>query len=103
MAELAERMAELQSGVQNFRDPVFTGRRVKGITVRGLSSAMRDDLLRNLPVHVGDTLDEDSLQKIEAAVKQFDEHLGLSMFTAGDGLAEIRITAPGSADSQPNP
>ena len=60
---------------------------------------MRDELLAKLPVHVGDTLAADSMEKVEAAVKQFDEHLGLSMFTTRDGQAEIRIAAPGSGDS----
>jgi hypothetical protein len=32
-------------------------------------------------------------------VKQFDEHLGLSMFTTRDGQAEIRIAAQGYGDS----
>jgi len=42
-------------------------------------------------VQEGDTLSADSLNKVEAAVKQFDEHLSLSMTTDADGQVEIRI------------
>jgi hypothetical protein len=69
---------------------------LKTIDIQGLSSAVRDELLAKLPVHVGDTLAEDSMEKVAAAVKQFDEHLGLSMLTTPYGQAKIRITAPGS-------
>jgi hypothetical protein len=48
---------------------------------------------------VGDTLAEDSMDKVRAALKQFDEHLGLAMFTTRDGQVEIRIAAPGSSGS----
>jgi hypothetical protein len=57
---------------------------------------VRDELLAKLPAHVGDILAEDSMEKVAAAVKQFDEHLGLSMLTTHDGQVEIRIAAPGS-------
>jgi len=60
-----------------------------------LGAAAREELLAKLPVHVGDTLAEDSMQKIEAVTKQFDEHLGLSMCTVSNGEVEVRITAPG--------
>jgi len=33
------------------------------------------------------------MEKVDAAVKQVDEHLGLSMFTTSDGQVEIRIAA----------
>jgi hypothetical protein len=76
------------------------GRRLKIIDIQSVSSAARDELLAKLPVHVGDTLAEDSMERVEATVKQFDEHLGLSVLTTHDGQVEIHITAPGSGDAR---
>jgi chromosome segregation ATPase len=95
LAVMEKDLAELRAGLADSRSsPVFAGRKLKNIDIQGLTAASRDELLAKLPVHVGDTLAEDSMEKVEAAVKQFDEHLGLSMFTANDGQVEIRITAP---------
>ena len=100
LAALEKRLAELRDGLGGFRGvAMFAGRRLKRININGLSGAARDELLAKLPVHVGDTLGEDSMEKVGAALKQFDEHLGLSMFTTRDGQVEIRITAPGSSGS----
>jgi hypothetical protein len=99
MAALENRLAELRDGLGSFQGvAMFAGRRLKSIDIRGLASAARDELLAKLPVHVGDTLAEDSMDKVGAALKQFDEHLALSMFTTRDGQVEIRIAAPGSKD-----
>ncbi len=90
-------------GALYFKGPSVAGRRLKAIDIQGLTAASRDELLAKLPVHVGDTLAGDTMESVEAAVKQFDERLGLSMFTTG-GQVEIRITAPGSSDSgEPHP
>ena len=101
MAELEKRLAELQVGLS--RDfsgaAMFAGRKLKTIEIRGLSNASRDELLAKLPVHVGDTLAEDSMEKVNAAVKRFDADLGLSMFTTRDGQVEMRIFTPDSSDS----
>jgi TonB family protein len=93
MAEVRKRLAELQAGRVGIQGEMFAGRRLKTIDIQGLSDASRDQLLAKLPVRVGDTLAEDSMEKVDAAVKQFDEHLGLSMVTVPDGRVEIRITA----------
>jgi TonB family protein len=99
LAALEKRLAELQGGLGSLQGAaMFAGRRLKRIDIQGLTSAARDELLAKLPVHVGDTLAEDSMENVEAALKQFDEHLGLSMFTTRDGQVEIRIAAPGSRD-----
>jgi len=92
-AEVRKRLAELQAGHGSIQGALFAGRRLKAIHIQGLSDASRDELLAKLPVRVGDTLAEDSMEKVDAAVKQFDEHLGLSMVTVPDGQVEIRITA----------
>jgi TonB family protein len=95
--DLEKAMAEFKAGQDDFdRGAMFIGRRLKTIEVQGLSSPSRDELLARLPLHVGDTLSNESMEKVTAAVKQFDEHLGVSMFTTRDGEVEIRISAPQS-------
>jgi TonB family protein len=97
MAAIEKRLAELQAGLSDSHGAaMFVGRRLKIVDIQGLSSVVRDELLAKLPAHVGDILAEDSMEKVAAAVKQFDEHLGLSMLTTHDGQVEIRIAAPGS-------
>jgi TonB family protein len=99
LAAVEKQLAELRDGLASFQGAaIFAGRRLKSIDIRGLTSAARDELLAKLPVHVGDTMAEDSMEKAGAALKQFDEHLALSMVTTRDGQVEIRITAPGSRD-----
>ena len=101
MAAMEKRLAELQAGLSDSHDAaMFVGRRLKIIDIQSVSSAARDELLAKLPVHVGDTLAEDSMERVEATVKQFDEHLGLSVLTTHDGQVEIHITAPGSGDAR---
>jgi TonB family protein len=54
---------------------------------------MRGELLTRLPVHEGDTLMNDSIAKVAAAAREFDEHLVVGTRFAG-GEATITITAP---------
>ncbi|MGO9256806.1 MAG: TonB family protein [Bryobacteraceae bacterium] len=67
---------------------------LKSIGVLGLSDAARADLLARLPVHQGDTLTNDSLIKLQEAVRAFDEHLTFAIGMDGDN-ANVQITAPG--------
>ena len=78
----------------------MAGRKLKSIAILGLTEQLRSELLSQLPVHVGDTLSEDSFARIEAAVKQFDEHLDLSLYTGTDGEVELRIAAPNSGSGE---
>ena len=100
LAAVEKQLAELRDQLSGFRGAaMFAGRRLKRIDIQGLPSASREELLAKLPVHVGDTLAEDAMEKVQAALKQFDAHLHLSMFTTHDGQVEIRIGAPGSGDA----
>ena len=103
VAALEKRLAELQKGFGSSQSAPVAGRRVKRIDIEGLSSAARDELLSKLPVHVGDTMAEDSMEKLAAVAKQFDEHLSWSVFTTSDGQVEIRIETRGSSDRREPP
>ena len=69
---------------------------VKSIAILGLSDQTRDELLSRLPVHEGDTLTNDLQAKLQAAVREFDEHLVINGRFIG-GTATLTITAPNAS------
>jgi len=93
IAAMTRRLADVQATLNALRrQNLFAGQTVKSIVIEGLDRAARRRLLAALPVHMGDTLAADSFDKIQAALKSFGGHLGLSM-SNNDGQVEIRITA----------
>jgi TonB family protein len=64
---------------------------LKSITVSGLSDEAKADLLARLPVHEGDTLTPDVLEKAGQTVKEFDEHLGIGVGVV-NGNAHMQIS-----------
>ncbi len=74
--------------------------KLKSIVIVGLSDAMRDELLARLPAHEGDTLAADSITKIAAAVRAFDEHLTYRASRI-PGEVTLTITAPGYSPEAP--
>ncbi len=64
---------------------------IEAITVAGLSDRQRDDLLAQLPVHKGDTIDSATLLKVGQAIHTFDEHL--SFRVDGNGTLYISTAA----------
>jgi TonB family protein len=69
---------------------------VSSIDVAGMSDQAREQLLASLPVHVGDPLDTSRMTELGNAVRAFDSHLTMSVSTARDGGAALRI-APADA------
>jgi len=99
---MAERQAQLDDAVRGLNRVLeegaasLPGRTLKSINVMGLSDQLRETLLARLPVQVGDTLSQESIERLEAAVRQFDEHLEINLFRVESNQAEIRIVAPGA-------
>jgi TonB family protein len=82
--------------------PTWVRPTVKGITVSGLSDQARADLLSQLPVHEGDALSAELLQKVTQAAKAFDEHLVVVPMLVGSAEAALEIMVPGvRADANP--
>jgi TonB family protein len=75
--------------------PAWVGRTIKTINVYGLSDQARADLLAQLPVHEGDTVSIDTLEKVNRVAREFDEHLSVSAMATGTSEATLQITAPG--------
>jgi TonB family protein len=71
--------------------------KIGSIQATGLSDQVRDELLRSLPVHIGDAPTAENMTKLKDAVKQFDEHLAVSsMQGASPEEVEVRISLPGA-------
>jgi TonB family protein len=79
--------------------PSLEGQRVSRIFIAGLSDQSRNDLMSHLPVHVGDTLAADTMDRVRAEVRAFDEHLNVATGKAQNGEVTVTIMMPGSAVS----
>ena len=80
------------------------GRTIKTIGVSGLSDQLKSELLAKLPVHEGDTTTAQSVEQVQRAVREFDEHLSVSWSVEGPDdapIAMLAITAPGAMPEGP--
>jgi TonB family protein len=100
-ARIAERQAELSALAERASTPPVSavGHRLARIDATGFSEEARQALMMSrLPVHVGDTLSEQSIEQIETALRSFDERIGsksgwrLVQLEGGDFA--LRIVAP---------
>ena len=76
---------------------------VTRIMVLGLSDQSRDELLSSLPIHEGDILNSENIDKAEAAVKAFDAHLTMRWLLGMNGGRTLLISAPGVPPPPPPP
>jgi TonB family protein len=79
-----------------FSPAVLEGSRVSQIYIGGLSEQSRSDLMSRLQVHVGDTIAADTMEKVRAEVRAFDEHLIVGTGKGQNGEVSLMITMPGS-------
>jgi TonB family protein len=75
---------------------LFEGKRLTSLYIGGLSDPSRKVLLSRLPVHVGDTLAADSIDRLRAAVHEFDEHASVGTATISNSEITVTIQIPGS-------
>jgi TonB family protein len=96
-----QKMLELQSAANLLQSqlgpPSLEGKRVGRIFIGGLSDQSRSELMAHLQIHVGDTLEADSLAKARAETRQFDEHLNFGTSASPNGDVTLVIQMPGSA------
>ena len=72
-ARIMEREAELSALAESTSPPVSAvGHRLARIDPKGFSDDVRQAILSRLPVHVGDTLSQQSIEQIAAALRSFD-------------------------------
>jgi TonB family protein len=79
---------------------------IKSIRVSGLSEQASTELLASLPVHEGDEWNADAMQKMNLAVKAFDEHLtvqmtGMLQTPSGTTEMSLLITVPAAQVGAP--
>jgi TonB family protein len=70
------------------------GSTLSAVRVEGLSDQLRSDLEARIPVHVGELLSKESIERIATSVRQFDEHLEVRLKPRGQGQSELVIVAP---------
>jgi TonB family protein len=64
------------------------------IDITGLAAANRDELLARLPIHEGDTPTPELVRRLTAVVRDYDEHLTISIGRSGADTSTLRIAAP---------
>ena len=77
--------------------PIPEGAKVGRIVIAGLSDEAKAQLLSQLPVHEGDALDEEQMNKVRQAVHEFDSHLAVGVGSRGGTEMQISIMAPGAS------
>jgi TonB family protein len=102
LLEQAERnLADVEMALENARRITESpdGRVLGSIQVLGLPSEAMKELQSRLPVHIGDILTHESIEKIGRAVNVFDEHLDYSLTPLDDGRSvELLIATPGEGE-----
>jgi TonB family protein len=85
------------------QQPSLEGKRLTAINIYGLSDQAKADLLSRIPLKPGDTLAEDSFDRISKAVRDYDEHLTVGRMMGRGATSDevgVMIMAPGAAVSQ---
>lgn len=77
--------------------PIPEGAKVSRIVIAGLSDEAKAQLLSQLPVHEGDALDEEQMNKVRQVVRDFDSHLGVGLGPTGSTEMQLTIMAPGAS------
>ena len=69
---------------------------LRDIEVSGLSDQAKNELLAQLPVHIGDTIGPDQFMPVMEAARKFDAHVSALFVPNRSGEYTLRITAPGA-------
>jgi TonB family protein len=73
------------------------GRRIASITVIGAPDDIRDEILRVIPIHEGDTASPEQLRQTEDALRAFDEHLSYAVRANGSDQAYNLVISANTA------
>jgi TonB family protein len=98
-SRIAERQAELTSLSERASSPVMAvGHKLARIEATGFSDEVRQALLSRMPMRVGDTLSEQSIEQIASTLRSFDEHseykIGWKLVQIDGGDFALSISAP---------
>jgi len=95
-ADLTSQVAEAQHELEKLGKidehiNLMDGRVLKHLRILGLSDQSRNDLLKKLPIHEGDTLSKSGIEKLDKVLHEFDGHLSCFAIPIDDGKATILI------------
>ena len=99
--ESARNLTDAERGLENAQglSESPAGRTLESIHVLGLPSEAMKELQSRLPVHIGDILTHESIEKIGRAVNAFDEHLDYSLTALDNGRSVgLLIATPGEGE-----
>jgi TonB family protein len=88
-----------EPAIARLASPQAVGKRVSAIFIGGISDKARADLMSHLTVRVGDTIAADTMNRLRAEVRAFDEHLIVSSGRSSTGEVDLAILMPGSGAS----
>ena len=96
IAQVQALLAEFKKRYAGQLPETSTGqnRRIEAIEVLGLSDSAREQLLAQLPVHVGDAISEDARSRLIETVRRFDQHLMISFGTTSSPGWNLLIKTP---------
>ena len=83
-------------GRKGFGTPSLEGKRLSRIATAGLTDSVRNDVLSRLPVHEGDILSADSLERVRGSVREFDEHINVGTIFNPNGEVALVLSVTGA-------
>jgi hypothetical protein len=69
-------------------------KRLNHILTAGMTDSVRNDLLSRLPVHEGDILSADSMERVRRIVREFDEHMNVGTILNPNGEVALVLSVP---------
>ncbi|MEO8372178.1 MAG: TonB family protein, partial [Candidatus Solibacter sp.] len=97
MAKLSEMQAMANALQTRMGPPTMEGRRLNQISVQGLNDTMRSDLTSRLGVHVGDTMNAATMERVRKAAMEFDEHMLVGTTYGKDNEVTLTLRMPGAS------
>jgi len=92
-AKVREQVAELER--QTGKSHSVVGRVLARIDVVGLSTEQREHLVSQLPMRIGDTLSQESVEIVGRTIRGFDPKLRFELVPVDYSQAVLKIAGPG--------
>jgi protein TonB len=87
------------AGRKGIGPPWLEGKRLSHIITAGMTDSVRSDLLSRIPVHEGDILNADLLERVRRIVREFDEHMNVATGVNANGEVTLILSVPGAASA----
>jgi protein TonB len=84
------------AGRKGIGPPWLEGKRLSHIITAGMTDSVRSDLLSRIPVHEGDILNADLLERVRRIVREFDEHMNVATGVNANGEVTLILSVPGA-------